>query len=245
LPEILFTMSDSKTDIKSLEITSETTTRGADIAKFMPLVEMIARKEFGSKRYQNIFSFDELVNTGLIAVHNLIEQAKTKVDTKYNSSYIAQSVKWAITDELRKRQSWYGVKRTAPSVEEADANKPKREFDETETTEIKTLDDARKAVFEVIMSVESMEEDLGFSPAADSQDHLDRLELLAIKQSLMKSISKLPDNLKQVINMRFYENYSGNEVAEKLGVTPSRISHMIKEAVKKLKVSMIAEGYND
>lgn len=241
-------MSDSKTDIKSLEITSETTTRGADIAKFMPLVEMIARKEFNSKRYQSIFSFDELVNTGLIAVNNLIEQARAKKDTKYNSSYIAQSVKWAITDELRKRQSWYGVRRAAPTLEEAELNKAKREqreIDETETVEIKTMDDARKAVFEVIMSVESMEEDLGFAPADDSQDHLDRLELLAMKQSLLKSVNKLPDNLKQVINMRFYDNYSGNEVAEKLGVTPSRVSHMIKEAVKKLKVSMIAEGYND
>ena len=45
--------------------------------------------------------------------------------------------------------------------------------------------------------------------------------------------------------MRFYENMSGNEVAEALNVTPSRISHMIKEATKKLKVLMIAEGYND
>lgn len=235
-------MSDSKADIKSLEITSETTTRGADIAKFMPLVEMIARKEYGSRKYQNIFSFDELVNTGLIAVNNLIEQARSKQDTKYNSSYIAQSVKWAITDELRKRQSWYGVKRTAPSVDSA---KPKKEADPTETTVIKTTEDARKAVFEVIMSVEGMEDDLGFAPADDSEDHLDRLELLAMKESLKKSISKLPDNLKKVIMMRFYENMSGNEVAEALNVTPSRISHMIKEATKKLKVLMIAEGYND
>lgn len=235
-------MSESKADIKSLEITSETTTRGADIAKFMPLVEMIARKEFGSRKYQNIFSFDELVNTGLIAVNNLIEQARSKQDTKYNSSYIAQSVKWAITDELRKRQSWYGVKRTAPN---ADAAKSKKEVDPTETTVIKTIEDARKAVFEVIMSVEGMEDDLGLSPADDSEDHLDRLELLAMKESLKKSINKLPDNLKKVIVMRFYENMSGNEVAEALGVTPSRISHMIKESTKKLKVFMIAEGYDD
>ena len=237
-------MSDSKADIKSLEITSETTTRGADIAKFMPLVEMIARKEFNSRKYQNIFSFDELVNTGLIAVNNLIEQAQTKKDCKYNSSYIAQSVKWAITDELRKRQSWYGVKRSAPNPDAAKAQK-KKEADSTETTVIKTSDDARKAVFEVIMSVEGMEEDLGFAPSANTEDHLDRLELLAMKDSLKKSINKLPDNLKQVIVKRFYENLSGNEVAEALNVTPSRISHMIKEATKKLKVLMIAEGYDD
>ena len=235
-------MPDHKADIKSLEITSETTTRGAEIAKFMPLVEIIARKEYRSRKYQNIFSFDELVNTGLIAVHNLIEQAKSKKDTKYNSSYIAQSVKWAITDELRKRQSWYGVKRTAPSQDSA---KTKKEADPTETTVIKTADDFKKAVFEVIMSVEGMEEDLGFAPADNSEDHLDRLELLAMKNSLKKSVDKLPENLKKVVVMRFYENMSGNEVAEALNVTPSRISHMIKEATKKLKVFMIAEGYND
>ena len=235
-------MPDHKADIKSLEITSETTTRGAEIAKFMPLVEIIARKEYGSRKYQNIFSFDELVNTGLIAVHNLIEQAKSKKDTKYNSSYIAQSVKWAITDELRKRQSWYGGKRTAPSHDSAKTNK---EADPTEPTVIKTADDFKKAVFEVIMSVGGKEEDLGFAPADNSEDHLDRLELLAMKNSLKKSVDKLPENLKKVVVMRFYENMSGNEVAEALNVTPSRISHMIKEATKKLKVFMIAEGYND
>jgi RNA polymerase sigma-70 factor (ECF subfamily) len=65
-----------------------------------------------------------------------------------------------------------------------------------------------------------------------------------MKNSLKKAISKLPDNLKKVIELRYYTNASGNEVAEKLNVSPSRISHMIKEATKKLRVLMIAEGYD-
>jgi RNA polymerase sigma factor (sigma-70 family) len=152
-------------------------------------------------------------------------------------------------DEIRSRQSWYGVKKTV-TWEDLDESTPKKpetesEIDPTETTVINNIDDARKAVFEVIMSVEGLEEDSGFSPAdPNAEEHLERLELLEMKSSLQKAISKLPDNLKQVIEMRFYTNLSGNEVAERMQVTPSRISHMIREAVKKLKVLMVAEGYS-
>ena len=58
---------------------------------------MIARKELNSKSRQ-IISFDELINTGLIAINKLIDTAKLNKGTIYNSSYIAQSVKWALKD---------------------------------------------------------------------------------------------------------------------------------------------------
>ena len=235
--------------IKSLKIDSQTNSK-KDVAKFMPIVEMIARKEIQSKSKQ-IMSYDELINTGLIAVNKLIESANFAVGTEYNSSYIAQSVKWAMKDELRSRQSWYGVKKVVTwedldtSPEKQAASESEGEKDPTETTVINNIDDARKAVFEVIMSVEGLEEDSGFSPVdPNSEEHLERLELLEMKSSLQKAISKLPENLRQVIEMRFYTNLSGNEVAERMQVTPSRISHMIREAVKKLKVLMVAEGYS-
>jgi RNA polymerase sigma factor (sigma-70 family) len=238
-------MSTQEDKIKSLKIDSKTSNKSKDVEKFIPIVEMIARKEMQSKSKQ-IISYEELINTGLIAVNKLIDAAKANKGTEYNSSYIAQSVKWAMKDEIRSRQGWYGVK-TVVSVdgkEEEALPSDNSNIDPTETTEINSLDDARKAVFEVIMSVEGMEEDLGFSPAdANGVDELERLELIAMKNSLKKSVSKLPQNLREVIEMRYYDCLSGNEVADKLGVTPSRISHMIKEAVKKLKVHMVAEGY--
>ena len=232
--------------IKSLKIDSSTSNKGKDVAQFMPIVEMIAKKEYSGKTGK-ILSYDELVNTGLIAINKLIEVAKNSETVEYNSSYIAQSVKWAMKDELRSRQSWYGVKKVvALDKDSIDATGAKsKEETGTAREEIKTLDDARKAVFEVIMSVDSMAEDTGFSPAdPNGVDESDRLELLSMKNSLKKAVAKLPDNLRKVIELRFYKNASGNEVADELGVSPSRISHMIKEATKKLRVLMMAEGYD-
>jgi RNA polymerase sigma factor (sigma-70 family) len=209
---------------------------------------MIARKELNSKSKQ-IISFDELVNTGLIAVNKLIEAAKLNKGTVYNSSYIAQSVKWAMKDEVRSRQTWYGVKKVVSVDSKDDVFQEEtvlNSFDLTETTVIKSIDDAKKAIFEVIMSVDSMEEDHGFTPEDTNNPHiLEHLELISMKNSLKKSVSKLPSNLKKVVELRFYKNLSGNDVAVQLGVTPSRVSHMIREAVSKLKVLMIAEGYNE
>lgn len=237
-------MSDDK--IKSLKIDSKTSNKGKDVAQFMPIVEMIARKEYGGKTGK-ILSYEELVNTGLIAINKLIDVAKNSETVEYNSSYIAQSVKWAMKDELRSRQSWYGVKKVVALDKDsidATGTKSKQETGSARE-EVKTIDDARRAVFEVIMSVDSMAEDTGFSPAdPNGVDESDRLELLAMKNSLKKAISKLPENLRKVIELRFYHNASGNEVAEKLNVSPSRISHMIKEATKKLRVLMVAEGYD-
>lgn len=233
--------------IKSLKITSKTLNKGKDLAEFMPIVEMIAKKEYGSKTGK-ILSYDELVNTGLIAVNKLIDTARNSDSVEYNSSYIAQSVKWAMKDELRSRQSWYGVKKVvALDKDSIDAKGVQiKEQTQEAPSGIKTADDARAAVYEVIMSVDSMAEDTGFNISdPNGVDEADRLELLAMKMSLKKSVSKLPDNLKKVIELRFYKNASGNEVAEKLGVSPSRVSHMIREATKKLRVLMIAEGYNE
>ncbi len=231
---------------KNLKITAETSNKGREIEQFMPLVQMIARKESQSKSKQ-IMSFEEMINSGLISVNKLIETAKRNPGTEYNSSYIAQSIKWAIKDEIRSRQSWYGVKKVVALDPESIDAKPKEEnnSDPTIIKNISTAEDMRAAVFEVIMSVESMEEDVGFVPGDEShQDHLDRLELLGIKTSLQKAVAKLPENLRQVIELRYYKALSGNEVAEKIGVTPSRISHMIREAVNKLRVLMVAEGYS-
>lgn len=226
---------------ETLKINSETGTSSSDLEQFMPIVEMIARKEFQTSSSRMI-SYEELVNTGLIAVNKLIKTARATADTEYNSSYIAQSVKWAMKDEMRSRQSWYSVKKTEPPPAKG-AKKKARKKDETETTLIETIDDARKAVFEVIMSVEGLHEEAGYSPADQSPEVLENLELLEMKENLKKAIKKLPDNLRQVIELRFYENMSGNEVAAKLGVTASRISHMINEAVKKLRVIMTGQGY--
>lgn len=239
----------TKDEIKAkLKITSQTSVK--DVEEFMPIVEMIARKE-SNQIPNNVISYDELLNTGLIAVDKLIKTANKTKDTEYNSSYIAQSVKWAMKDEVRVRQAWYGVKKTDPGSKSAGTKvapkaKKGKNSDPSETTVINTVEDARKAVFEVIMSVESLEEDVGFTPADENAaEHLEHLELLEMKDSLRKSVAKLPDNLKRVIEMRFYEGLSGNEAAEKLNVTPSRISHMINEAIKRLKIFMTAEGYKD
>ncbi len=243
-------MSQQEDKIKSLKINAKTSNSSRELASFQPLVEMIARKEIQTKSKQFI-TYDELVNTGFIAVNKLIESAKLTANTEYNSSYIAQSVKWAMKDEVRARQSWYGVKKVVPasgSKEDkiAKAAEAQRNAGSNDSTPvINSIEDARAVVYEVIMSVEGMEEDVGFTPAdVNSPEHLERLELLEMKSSLKKAVAKLPDNLRKVVEMRFYKNMSGNEVAEKLAVTPSRISHMIKDATKKLKVLMTAEGYD-
>ena len=76
-----------------------------------------------------------------------------------------------------------------------------------------------------------------------SSDELARLELMELKAALKRSIEKLPPKHKQVIELRFYEGKKGNYIAAWLGVTPSRVSHMIQDAIEKIRQSLTAEGF--
>ena len=77
-----------------------------------------------------------------------------------------------------------------------------------------------------------------------TKDELARLELLELKAAVKRAIDKLPPKHKRVIELRFYEGKSGNDVAAELNVTPSRISHMIQDAIEKVRQSLSKEGFD-
>lgn len=217
--------------IKSLEIGPDTPKDEKTLKEFLPIIEMVVRKEYKSIP-SYLAEYSELVNVGLITVNKLIHDvAKSK--KKYNSSYIAQAVKWAIKDELRTKYNWYGVKQNkgAPPTPEGG------EGDAQQTPQ----QEVQEKIFESILYFEDMTVEK--APEEMSQDELARLEIRELKNAVKKAISKLPEKHRRVMEMRYYENKKGNDVAAELGVTPSRISHMIQDAIVKVKQMLEIEGY--
>jgi len=76
-----------------------------------------------------------------------------------------------------------------------------------------------------------------------SNDELAKLELRELQAAIKRAIVKLPPKHKKVMELRFYEGKRGNDVASELGVTPSRISHMIQDAIEKIRQTLSAEGF--
>lgn len=211
------------------------------LKQFLPIVEMVVRKEYKSIP-PYLAEYSELINIGLLSVNKLLNEV-SKNNKTYNSSYIAQAVKWAIKDELRTKYNWYGVKqeKEKTSKEGFEGDYPREIASEGEQEEI-SQEEATERVFETILYLEDFPRET-VTPEQMAGDELAKLELLELKAAVKRAIDKLPPKHKKVMEMRFYEGKRGNDVASELGVTPSRVSHMIQDAINKVRQTLKVEGF--
>ena len=235
------------TPSKELYIAPDSGTAESVLKSYLPIVEMVVKKEYRSIP-SYLAEYGELINIGLLSVNKLLKES-AKNNKTYNSSYIAQAVKWAIKDELRVRYSWYGVKQNKSSVQDVSNETDKSQdeaFDsENEVKDITELtkEEAAEKIFETILYLEDFPRETA-GPEQMTGDELTRLELVELKNAIKRAIDKLPERHKRVIELRFFEGKRGNDIAEGLGVTPSRVSHMIQDAIEKVKQYLMQEGYS-
>src|SRR3989338_837165 len=228
---------------KDLFIGPETGTSETVLKSFLPIIEMVVKKEYKTIP-SYLAEYSELINIGLLSVHRLLSEV-AKNNKTYNSSYIAQAVKWAIKDELRTKYNWYGVKQNQIKDKASDDTGEiyPREIASDEDSSNVTYEEATEKVFETILYLDYFQRE-AVTKEQLTTDELAKLELTELKAAVKRAIDKLPPKYKQVIEMRFYEGKRGNDIASWLGVTPSRVSHMIQDAIEKVKQSLIKEGYS-
>ena len=134
---------------RDLFIDSNTGTNEETLKKFLPIVEMVVKKEYRTMP-SYLAEYSELINIGLLTVHKLLHDVK-KNNKTYNSSYIAQAIKWAIKDELRSKYNWYGVKQTQGKNRDSDDDDFPREVANEEDVHAYTSDEVREKMFETIL----------------------------------------------------------------------------------------------
>src|SRR3989338_9632989 len=228
---------------KELFIGPETGTGDKILIQYLPIVEMVVRKEYKSIP-SYLAEYSELINVGLLSVNKLLNDVLKNGKT-YNSSYIAKAVKWAIKDELRSKYNWYGVKQTQnkdKSLDEGQESYP-REIKSEDDDQNMNEEDAKERVFETILYLEDFSRETATAEQMTT-DELAKLELMELKAAVKRAIDKLPPKHKRVIELRFYEGKKGNDIASWLGVTPSRVSHMIQDAIEKVRQMLSAEGFS-
>ena len=229
---------------KELFIGPGTGTSENALKQYLPIVEMVVKKEYKTVP-SYLAEYSELINVGLLSVNKLLHEV-VKNNKTYNSSYIAQAVKWAIKDELRTKYDWYGVKQPQTKEKNLDSA-PSLEYPKEITREENALkyseEEAMETVFETILYLDDLNREKASSDQLTT-DELARLELMELKAAIKRAIDKLPPKHKRVIELRFYEGKRGNDIASWLGVTPSRVSHMIQDAIEKVRQSLLLEGFS-
>ncbi len=227
---------------KDLFIGPDTGTSEEALKRFLPIIEMVVKKEYKTIP-SYLAEYSELINIGLLSVNKLLNDV-VKNNKTYNSSYIAQAVKWAIKDELRVKYNWYGVKQSkAKDVSDEHVSESNSEGTSESNFSPSIKEEETEKVFETILYLDDFQRE-SVSKDQMATDELARLELMELKTALKRAIDKLPPKHKQVIELRFYEGKRGNDIAAWLGVTPSRVSHMIQDAIEKVRQSLSIEGFS-
>ena len=88
------------------------------IKEYITIVEKVAKVEH-RRIPSHMVDYEELVSIGIIAVQAMIKNKTPEQLEKYNSSYIATAVRWAIRNELRNRYKWYTLKHSKASEDES------------------------------------------------------------------------------------------------------------------------------
>lgn len=202
------------------------------IQDYIDIIEKTARVEH--KRIpQHMCDYDELVSIGIIAIQVLIKDKTEEQLARYNKAYISTAVRWAIRNELRNRYKWYSLKHTNSDKEEENA--------ENNEDDSITQGKVREAVYETILSIDSLaaaasDNDSPFDFIKDTSALPDeKAEISELGRAIREAIAKLPQKERTIIEYRFYRNMQVKEIAERVGLSSSRITRIIQAALNNVR----------
>lgn len=198
------------------------------ITKYLPLVERVARVEY-RRIPSHMVDFEELVNIGAIAIQALLKNKSEEDILKLNTSYLATATRWAIRNELRTRYKWYTLKHSKTEDDEFGPEGEPREDGVTPET-------VREAVYETILSIESISEGMdGDAPYDFIRDTAatpdERLEITELGRAIKKAIANLPPKERTIVEYRFYRNMQVKDIAVQMNLSSSRITRIIQSAL--------------
>ena len=225
------------------------------INQYVGIVQKIARVE--QRRIPNhMIEYEELVSIGIIAIQTLIKGKTDEQLARYNDAYIGTAVKWAIRNELRHRYKWYTLKHKTDEEGEGDEYTSMPETsDNTDSSEDMGFSisptKVREAVYETILSIDGLA-----AAATDNASPFDFLkdpsampdeqaEIIEMSKLIKKAIAKLPQKERTVVEYRFYRNMQAKDIANMIGLSPSRITRIIQFSLNQIREYLKSRGRED
>ena len=223
------------------------------INQYVSIVQKIARVEH--RRMPNhMIEYEELVSIGIIAVQQLIKDKTEEQLARYNEAYIGTAVKWAIRNELRHRYKWYTLKhKQEGEAESADeySNEPSSQDTDEDMGFSISPTKVREAVYETILSIDGLA-----AAATDNASPFDFLkdpsampdeqaEIVEMSKLIKQAIAKLPQKERTVVEYRFYRNMQAKDIANMIGLSPSRITRIIQFSLNQIREYLKSRGRED
>ena len=224
------------------------------IKQYVGIVQKIARVEL--KRIPNhMIEYEELVSIGIIAIQALIKGKSEEQLANYNDAYIGTAVRWAIRNELRHRYKWYTLKhKKSDEGEEFTSNSLSDMTSQEESDDIGfSISPAkvREAVYETILSIDGLA-----AAATDNASPFDfikdpsampdeKAEIIEMSRLVKQAIATLPQKERTVVEYRFYRNMQAKDIANMIGLSPSRITRIIQFSLNQIREYLKSRGRED
>lgn len=216
----------------------------------MALVKKIA----GSVNRRTDLTKEDLIQVGVIGLIKSIRTYKPEKKVKF-STYATYFIRGEILHYLRDKGSIIKTSREMQTILakiSASIKRLKNLGYEDPTNEqiaaeanidLDKINEALQTEFnrspisldQFIFKVDNIEEDsaslLDKLPSGDYQEDLNFYEE---KITLANAVEKLPDELKNIIKMHYYEDMSQKDIAEKLNLSQMQVSRKIKQAISML-----------
>lgn len=208
-----------------------------NITQYLPLVERVAKVEY-RRIPSHMVDYEELVSIGAIAIQSLLKNKTPEQVERLNTSYMATATRWAIRNELRSRYKWYTLKHNKEEMEEGpDGTLEKRK---PATANAPTEDSVREAIYETILSIESIQEgndgDSNYEFISDgSATPEESLEIVELGRAIKRAIESLPEKERVIMEYRFYRNMQVKDIAARVGLSSSRITRIVQASLNQVR----------
>lgn len=183
-----------------------------DISQYKELIETISKVEFKKFSSLGLIEFNEVVNVGNYTIYYLLKNARS--NTFFNNAYLANAIKWAIRNEVRRRYRWYLLKN--------------RENAMPYYTPIVSIDDTNDNDNPVVLR------DTSASPEVHAQ-------MAEIRRCVEAAINELPEKEREIIKAKFFYNKKLKDLSVEFNLSQSRISRIIQYSLEKIKRELIKQ----
>ena len=224
------------------------------INQYVDIVQKVARVEH--RRMPNhMIEYEELVSIGVIAIQQLIKGKTEEQLARYNDAYIGTAVKWAIRNELRHRYKWYTLKHKGDEGADDSGSYTDENVDENTDSEDMGFSisptKVREAVYETILSIDGLA-----AAATDNASPFDfikdpsampdeQAEIIEMSKLIKQAIARLPQKERTVVEYRFYRNMQAKDIANMIGLSPSRITRIIQFSLNQIREYLKSRGRVD
>ena len=216
------------------------------VEESMPFVKKIAN----SIASQSNISNEDLLQVGSIGLIKAIEFYDPDKNTKFKT-YASYFIKGEIKHYLRDKASLikaprelqelvFKISNTIKSLNEKGITDPTAKqiseelgLPEKKIQEVMEIEYC-KTTLSLDQSLSPEDEELYLIDKIPSGDYQELMNSKENKIMLAAAIKKLPDDLRKILELSYYEDLNQREIAERIGISQMQVSRRIKKALSKM-----------